>query len=104
MRESSVVSNQYFGHSSNLASSIGSSAARGASYQNVDVTTDLRGSCNSVQRGGSQGGIGVFSDNHDSHLDYLRLVLQFLDQFSHGLDLYAGAASRRRFDFQGFHG
>ena len=46
----------------------------------------------------------MFSDNRDSHLDYLRLVLQFLDQFSHGLDLDAGAASSRCFDFQGLHG
>src|SRR5690606_22986531 len=50
-----------------------------------------------------EGGIVVFSDNQDSHLDYLRLVLQFLDQFSHGLDLDAGAACSRRFDFQRLH-
>src|SRR5690606_35790870 len=70
----------------------------------VNIATDLLRGGNGVQGSGSQSGIGVFSDNQDSHLDYLRLVLQFLDQFSHGLDLDAGAAGSRRFHFQGLDG
>ncbi|WP_439955740.1 hypothetical protein, partial [Klebsiella pneumoniae] len=82
----SIVGNQYLGHASNLGRGFGSSASVGTGYQNVNVATDLLRGGNGVQGSGSQSGIGVFSDNQDSHLDYLRLVLQFLDQFSHGLD------------------
>src|SRR5690606_3861926 len=81
----SVVSNQHFGHALDLGSSFADGAAAATGYQHVDVTTDGFRRGNGVQGRGREDGVVVFSDNQDSHLDYLRLVLQFLDQFSHGL-------------------
>src|SRR5690606_24530133 len=102
--EGSVVGNQDLGNASDLGSCFGNGGDAGTGNQHVDVATDLGSSSNGVQGGGSQGGVAVFSDNQDSHLDYLRLVLQFFDQFGNGLDLDAGAASGRSLDLDGLDG
>ncbi|MCY1291778.1 hypothetical protein D9M70_409780 [compost metagenome] len=100
----SVIGYQHFSHASDFRSGFSHGASALASDQHVDVTTDFGGSSNGVQRGRSQHFVVVFSNNQDSHLDYLRFVFQFLDQFSHRLDLDTRAACSWRFDFQGLVG
>src|SRR5690606_18896194 len=95
---------QNLGHAGDLGGSFGGGGATGTGDQHVDVTTDFLSGGHGVQGGSGQSGVSVFSNNQDSHLDYLRLVLQFLYQFGHGLDLDAGAAGSRRFDFQDLDG
>ena len=62
-----VISNQNFGHTSDLRSCFGYSANALACNQNVDVATDFGGSGYGVQRGRSQCLAVVFCDYQDSH-------------------------------------
>ncbi len=60
---SSVVSQQYFRHTSDFACGFSGGSGVGASYQHVNVTTDFCGRSHSVQGGRRQSCVGVFSDN-----------------------------------------
>src|SRR5690606_13506294 len=90
--ECSVIGIHYLAHASDFGGGFGSGTGIVTGDQHVNVATDLLSGGNGVQSGSGQSGVSVFSNNQDSHLDYLRLVLQFLYQFRHGLDLDAGAA------------
>ncbi|RMT33899.1 hypothetical protein ALP49_05314 [Pseudomonas syringae pv. solidagae] len=99
-----VVGHQHFRHTGNFGGGVGNGAHAGTGHQQMNVTADLLGSSKGVERSRGYGRVVVFSDNQDRHLDYLRFVFQFLDQFSHRLDLDAGAACSRRFDLEGLVG
>src|SRR5690606_28143544 len=99
-----IVGDQHLGYALDLGSRFADGAAATAGYQYMDVATDGFGRGDGIQGRCREDGVVVFSDNQDSHLDYLRLVLQFLDQFSHGLDLDTGTARGRRLDLQCLHG
>src|SRR5690606_19593963 len=69
--------------------------------QDDNVTADLLGSSDGVQGGRLELLIVVVSNNENTHLDHLRFVLQFVNQFAHALDLDARLAGSRRFDLDG---
>src|SRR5690606_4702391 len=75
-----IVSDQHLGHALDLGRCFTDGTAAAAGYQHVNVATKGLGRGNGVQGRSRENGVVVFSDNQDSHLDYLRLVLQFLDQ------------------------